>query len=251
MSQQKERVLSGFTLIELLVVISIITLLIAILIPALGKSREAARRITCASNLRSFALVAITYDHDFSQLPPSGGNGNEYNRFAAGGTPVSSRLYGSYGLPEGHLMCPSQPNWAWANNNKFTYLYFGGAHFSHPAHDLNGWYRVRWPGWSRGYFPQLSTVKEDTRSRMPVFMAEFTRANFGWPAAANSTMPGQPNHPKAGTFSPEGGNLLFLDAHVSWMKMEPGVSWWLGGDAYRQAYMDPTLHPSYPGAFTY
>ena len=60
----------AFTLIELLVVVAIITLLISILLPSLGRARELARRVKCASNLRSIGQAMYIYANDnYGQFP--------------------------------------------------------------------------------------------------------------------------------------------------------------------------------------
>mgnify|MGYP002624098560 CR=1 FL=1 len=72
----------AFTLVETLVVISIIMLLISIMLPALGKSRETARRSICASNMRQ-ALIGITGMADQSNGKLPSGKRNVVGGYAA------------------------------------------------------------------------------------------------------------------------------------------------------------------------
>jgi len=58
------RKIKAFTLSELLVMISIIALLLAVLMPALGKTRDQARRILCASNLKTIGMGDIMYSQE-------------------------------------------------------------------------------------------------------------------------------------------------------------------------------------------
>ena len=76
----------GFTLVELLVVIAIIAMLLAILMPALGKVRQLAQRIMCSTNLAGLGKAALTYSNDdkYESFPIGGSSGAYWNRGASG-----------------------------------------------------------------------------------------------------------------------------------------------------------------------
>lgn len=71
---------NGFTLIELLVVISIIAVLMAVMIPALGRAKLAAQSVVCKTRLKDLGSMLYLYSNDFKgQVPPSHASQAELN----------------------------------------------------------------------------------------------------------------------------------------------------------------------------
>ena len=110
--------LKGFTLIELLVVVAIIAILAAILLPALHRAKENAKRVACMNNVKQLITAVHLYAGDFNNYLPYGGRGTgsywyQFNTLGGFGncpTPhgLGMLLYNGYLANGRPYFCPSE-----------------------------------------------------------------------------------------------------------------------------------------------
>ncbi|HWL07620.1 MAG TPA: DUF1559 domain-containing protein [Planctomicrobium sp.] len=73
------RIRRGFSMVELIVVMAVIALLLALSVPAMGRAREAAKKVECLNHLRNIAFGLTQYDHFNGRLPASGSYSHDAN----------------------------------------------------------------------------------------------------------------------------------------------------------------------------
>jgi len=224
----------AFTLIELLVVISIIALLIAILLPALSRTRESANRSVCLSNTRQLTYAMNLY----AQEDPDGVYLNTVNS----GSDNLNVLIGSFiGDPE-VAICPSTENVIRPDQTsidaegKTVYTDLnatasGGAADSGGGHSYEvwGWFNVAvYPDGTRIEAEYRKTIDNViTPSNKFIALDGDDTGTFGnWPDETN-------NHGK------EGLNIGFLDGHSKWVS---------GDEQLVKTYLSGWMNPIVPGA---
>lgn len=237
----------AFTLIELLVVISIIALLVAILLPVLGKAREQARRLQCLANTRTLMLASLMYSSDFRDDVPYGAfdNGGSRHNQAYGLYCFSAQtrylLYVNYGADSVKTWwCPSAAfRTAWQGGN----CYINGqkpSRFNVPLPDWENNNNVSRTGY--GYFVGPNRFLSLAAFNMPIVL-KFSQSldptnrvvwgdplgglSVGGSSRSGQNMPGNthgnPNNP-----TPDGGNFAMADGHAEWRSydLDRNVAMW-------------------------
>jgi prepilin-type N-terminal cleavage/methylation domain-containing protein len=226
---------TAFTLVELLVVIAIIAVVIAMLLPALGKAREQARVLTCQSNIRQIGVIFNIYVHDHKGvLPFCSDMGNNYTwnfRMRKYFPPAPQQGPPLPGWPASlpiTVLCPAAPTdrvafspWdpGWKQGQSiYKACFVGGLQGGYCDYGINGHLRDEravWPD-ERYFHIRPASIKR-THERMLLMDAEYSVA-FAWDTPV-------PRHRR-------GIVALYMDSHVEFLpnNMIPvngTIYWWL------------------------
>jgi len=176
---------AGFTLVELLVVIGIIAVLIAILLPALGRAREQSNRTACLANLRSLGQAMYLYAHSHHDRLPNANLTTTWDGTIGG--MALCELAANYATP-GVFHCPSDRDPAPTEITTTDYFAANSAHISYE------FYSIWWSG------------KDG-----PILTRMGGKAPLAWDLDGGEAKASPlQNH---GT---KGGNILFADGHGDW-----------------------------------
>jgi prepilin-type N-terminal cleavage/methylation domain-containing protein/prepilin-type processing-associated H-X9-DG protein len=208
----------AFTLIELLVVIAIIAILASLLLPVLSRAKEQGRRAVCASNLHQTFVAIQVYAHDDGRdrLPTFGGMPT-YSLWGLPPLMVTNLL--ADGMSKGVFYCPSASKdnmealWGWVNG--YGYHAVGYCWITYHGFTPN-------PFFERELQLKLSQVTGTNTSSLADTELVVDNTTSGGNPPDFTHLQGGPGliHVTSHLYGvqPTGGNMLFLDGHVSWRK---------------------------------